>query len=115
MKAAGAVVVATTLGAALLIQATAFRQNKSITFDETYFLSCALQTVRDGRLDPRIAAEGIAPLPIILSYLAPLSLSGGEDRPEPWWGHVRDARLIAGPRLVNSIVVGLPLLLLVAG
>lgn len=115
MKAAGAVVVATVLGAALLIQATAFRQNKSITFDETYFLSCALQTVRDGRLDPRIAAEGIAPLPIMLSYLLPLSFSGGEDRPEPWRGQVQDARLIAGPRLANSIVVGLPLLVLVAG
>ncbi len=100
--------------AILLLQATWFRQTKSITFDETYFLSCALQTVHDGKLDTRICSQGIAPLPILLDYLLPLR-GQGENRPTPWEGRPQDARLIVGPRLMNSILVGLPLLLLVSG
>lgn len=98
----------------MLLQTSWFRGTKSITFDETYFLSCGLQTVHDGKLDTRICSEGVAPLPILLDYLLPLSLAGGEDRPSPWEGQLQDARLIVGPRLANSILVGLPLVLLVS-
>jgi len=99
----------------MLLQTTWFRRTTSLTFDETYFLSCALQTVHDGRLDPRICSQGVAPLPIMLDYLLPLSLVGGENRPDPWEGQPHDAHLINGPRLANSIMVGLPLVFCVSG
>ncbi len=98
----------------MLLQTTWFRRTTSLTFDETFFLNCGLQTVHDGWLDPRICAEGVAPLPIMLDYLLPLSLTGGENRPDRWKGEPHDGRLIAGPRLANSIVVGLPLVFCVS-
>ncbi len=101
-------------GAAMLLQAAWLRHTKSVTYDETFFLSCSLQTLHDGELDKRLCSLGVAPLPILLQYLPPLSLSGGEDRPDTWDGQPNDSRLISGPRLVSSIVVGLPLMLLVA-
>ncbi len=98
----------------MLLQTSWFRWTTSPTFDETYFLSCALQTVNDGRLDPRICSQGVAPLPILSDYLLPLSLTGGENRPSPWVGQPADARLIRGPRFLHSIVVGLPLVFCVS-
>ena len=101
---------ATLFGVALLVETTWFRHGKSVTFDETIYLSGALQTLHDGRLDPRLAAAGVAPLPILLEYLFPLSFAEREQRPSLAEGKLQDARLIDGPRLSNSILVGLPLL-----
>lgn len=105
---------ATLFGVALLVETTWFRHVKSVTFDETIYLSGALQTLHDGRLDPRLAAVGVAPLPILLEYLVPLSFAEREKRPSLAEGKLQDARLIDGPRLSNSILVGLPLLLIVS-
>ena len=112
MKYLLAIVIA--FGAAVLLQATWFRHTKSITFDETFFLSSALQTIHDGKVDSRIGSAGIAPLPILVDYLVPLSFTGGEIRPNVWDGQPQDSRLIFGPRLANSIVVGLGLVILVS-
>lgn len=101
-------------GLVMLVQTSWFRHTKSITFDETYFLSCGLQTIHDGRLDSRICSQGVAPLPILLDYLLPLSFVGVEARPTPWEGQAQDARLIYGPRLANSLLVGLPLVFVVS-
>lgn len=102
------------LVATLLAESAWVRRAKSITFDETFYLSCALQSVRDGRLDPRIAGEGVAPLPLLLSYFPPLAVRGdGEDRPDPWKGEAEDPRRIAVPRLMNSLLCGVPLVVAV--
>lgn len=101
------------LSALVLGEAWSVRQSKSITFDETYYLSCGLQTVHDRWIDPRIAAEGIAPLPIMLTYVPALAGGPVEARPEPWKGQLHDRDFISGPRLFNTLVMGLPLIVLV--
>ena len=108
------VAILIAFGAAILLQATWFRNTKSITFDETYYLSCTLQTVHDGKLDSRIGTAGMAPLPILVDYLLPLSCTGGEVRPGTWDGKPHDPQLIRWPRLVNSLLIGLGLVVLVA-
>ena len=101
------------LSAVILAEAHTVRQTKSITFDETYYLNCGLQTVHDRWIDPRIAAEGIAPLPVLLTYVPALALAPREFRPEPWKGRQHDRHLIDGPRFLNTLVIGLPLMGLV--
>lgn len=108
------VAILIAFGAAILLQATWFRNSKSITYDETFYLSCALQTIHDGKIDHRIGTAGIAPLPIFVDYLIPLSFVGGEVRPGTWEGQPQDSRLILGPRLANSIFIGLGLVVLVS-
>ncbi|NUQ62827.1 MAG: phospholipid carrier-dependent glycosyltransferase [Pirellulales bacterium] len=106
--------ILTLFGGVLLVQTAWFRHTKSITFDETYYLGCSLQTLHDGRLDPRLASQGVAPLPIFLNYLPALSFAKPEDRPIAWQGKLRDPELIRGPRLITSVLAGLPLLLAVS-
>jgi len=94
----------------LLAEAAWVRRAKSVTVDETFYLSCALQSVHDGRLDPRLAADGVAPVPVMLAYLPPLALgSEGQDRPDPWKGALQDPEWIVGPRLLNTLLCGVPL------
>ncbi len=87
------------------------RATTSITFDETFYLNCGLQTVHDGRLDSRLAAEGVAPLPILLNYVPALAWQPHAARPEMWTGNPRDRELIGGPRTLNGWLVGVPLLI----
>uniref|UniRef100_A0A7C2K0P0 Phospholipid carrier-dependent glycosyltransferase n=1 Tax=Schlesneria paludicola TaxID=360056 RepID=A0A7C2K0P0_9PLAN len=101
------------LSGVYLAETTSFRRAKSVTFDETVYLSCSLQSVHDRRLDRRFVLSGIAPLPMLLTYIPALWPSGGEARQSEWQGQPQDAERIAGPRLLNSLVIGLPLLLLV--
>ena len=101
------------LSALVLGEAWSVRRTTSITFDETYYLSCGLQTVHDRWIDPRIAAEGIAPLPVLLTYVPALAFAPVEARPEPWKGQPHDRNFISGPRLLNTLVMGLPLIVLV--
>lgn len=109
------IVIVTLFGGALVLQANWFRQTKSITYDESFYLSCALRTLQSGRLDPRLASNGVAPLPVMLAHLAPLSL-GQREREEPDLSRriFQSARLIGGPRLATAILIGLPLVLTVA-
>jgi len=99
-------------GAVFLLQTALFRSASSITFDETAYLSLSLQSVHDARLDPRFAQAGIAPLPMLLTYIPALQ-GRGEVRRDPWQGQLNDPDLIRGPRLWNSIAIGLPLIALV--
>lgn len=94
-----------------LWQTSLVRKTQSPTYDETYYLNCGLQSIHDGRLDPRICAEGIAPLPLMVTYLPPLASTGGEARPMPWVGQFKDPEYLSGPRILNSILFGLPLLI----
>jgi len=101
------------LAAAMLIQASWFREVKSTTFDETFYLSCALQTAHDGRWDKRAAQDGVAPLPLMIAYLVPAWRSGGMDRPDPWQADRGDPAVIREARLLNASVVGVGLILVV--
>lgn len=110
---------ATTLAAflvpcvVLLLQTTWFQRNKSITYDETFYLSAALQSVHDGRLDERLAEKGVAPLPVLLAHLPAAWLAGGEARPTPRKGELRDPELVGQARRIHAVIVGCGLLLVV--
>ncbi|MBP85450.1 MAG: hypothetical protein CMJ64_01845 [Planctomycetaceae bacterium] len=54
------------LAVALLCHTTLARRSTSITFDETFYLSCALQTVHDGWLDKRLSENGVGALPVTI-------------------------------------------------
>ncbi|WP_350186646.1 glycosyltransferase family 39 protein [Gimesia sp.] len=101
------------LAGLILQQTAAFRNSKSATFDETYYLSTALKTVHQGFLDTRISGEGVAPLPIILDYLPVVWNEEGSLRENPWEGEVSDPVLIRRARGLNSILVGIPTMLVV--
>lgn len=97
----------------ILMQTTSFRHSKSPTFDETFYLNCALTTVNNGAIDERICGEGVAPLPILINYLPPAWFAGGDERVEVWKGDPSDPPLIDQARLLNSILVGIPTMLLI--
>lgn len=97
----------------LLVEAAWFRRTNSITVDETFYLSCGLQTVHDGWLDPRLARFGVAPLPVLIDYVIPLASTDGQVRPDPWEPAPGDRALIDGPRLINAILGGVALVALV--
>lgn len=78
----------------------------SITVDETFYLSCALQTLQDHHWDPRIAQYGVAPLPILLEYIVPTGFVESQDRPEPYLGQKSDPPLIVWPRWLTATFSG---------
>ncbi|ODA28439.1 glycosyltransferase family 39 protein [Planctopirus hydrillae] len=89
------------------------QSTSSITFDETFYLNAGVRTVASGTLDPAICDCGVAPLPIIICYLPPLLLSRNEYRHEAWVGHENDPQLIILPRRLNTLLVGMPLLIVI--
>jgi len=97
----------------IIVQTTSFRHSKSPTFDETLFLNCALTTIKNGRLDERISGEGVAPIPILLNYLPVAWRAGGSERVDAWKGEISDPPLINQARLLNSLLVGIPTMLLI--
>ena len=107
------ILAAGILCAAVIAQTSWMRRATSITFDETFYLSCALHTISSGRLDPRLAAHGAPPLALLAAYIPPLLRTGGERRPIPWQGLPQDPRLIAGPRFWNSLLFGVSLVVVV--
>lgn len=96
----------------LLAVTTVLRKNQSLTFDETFFLNCGLQTIHDGRLDPRICSEGVAPLPLMLTYLPGLAGTSGADCPDLWSGRMDAPQQIQWPRFLNSLLFAVPLVLI---
>ncbi len=107
------VLLLSLLGAYFLFCCHRVRASTSITFDEKFYLNCGLQTVHDGVVDPRLAAEGVAPLPVLITYVPALWFQSREARPEMWEPGLNDRQRISGPRLLNPILVGLPLIGLV--
>ncbi|MFK7778164.1 MAG: glycosyltransferase family 39 protein, partial [Gimesia sp.] len=97
----------------ILVQTSAFRSSKSPTFDESRFLNCALTTVKNGAIDKRICGAGTAPIPILINYLPPAWIAGGEERKQDWQGEISDPPLIDQARLINSLLVGIPTMLLI--
>ncbi|QDT42641.1 hypothetical protein Pan241w_27280 [Gimesia alba] len=101
------------LGALILVQTSSFRSVKSPTFDETFFLNTALTSVDQSELDQRISGEGVAPIPILLTYLPVAWSAGGSQRSERWQGEISDPPLINQARLLNALLVGIPTMLLI--
>ncbi|WP_417397898.1 hypothetical protein [Gimesia chilikensis] len=97
----------------ILVQTGAFRTVKSPTFDETFYLSAALQTVHQGQLDQRLPRKGVAPLPILLNYYPAVRATGGVPRAYIWKGELTDPPLINRARLMNALLVGISSMLLV--
>ena len=97
-----ALVLATVVG----LQTRWFQRRKSATYDETFYLSCALQSVHDGRLDRELVRKGTAPLPIVISWLAPSLRTGGQDRPDRWQSLIGDAAQVQTARSLHSLLIG---------
>lgn len=97
----------------ILAQTTAFQSSKSPTYDETYFLGSALATVQKGSLDERICGAGVAPVPILLYWLPVAWRAGGDPRQHAWQGELTDPPLIEQARFLNSLLVGIPTMLLI--
>ncbi len=99
--------------ALILEQSMAFRNIKSPTYDETYFLGTALATVHQGALDERISGAGVAPVPVLLNYLPVAWRAGGAARSDIWQGEIIDPPLINQARCLNALLVGVPTMLLI--
>jgi hypothetical protein len=89
------------------------QQSTSVTFDETFYLNCGLRSVFTGGVDRMLPAQGVAPLPVMLTYVPGLIFQPPEDRPAVWDAQPGDKDLILWPRRLNTILIGWPLLILV--
>ena len=90
-----------------------FQAHHSITYDETLYLSLSNRSVLAGKLNPDFANVGVAPLPMMLTYFPPLWLEPAPDREETWGGTLFDPEFIKAPRVMNSVLIGLPLIAIV--
>lgn len=97
---------------AAILQCAAFWRTKSITIDETFYWSCALQTVQDARIDQRLIHAGTAPIGALLSNLPAAIAEGGQDRQDPWEGQADDSSTVPVARVVHALVTAVPLVLI---
>ncbi|MDB4786619.1 glycosyltransferase family 39 protein [Planctomycetaceae bacterium] len=98
---------------AFLCQTNIAQKSWSLTFDETFYLNCALQTVHDGRLDPRISESGVGSLPIQLTTIPAAMMVPRQERPQVWKGQLSDPGINLVARRLNSILIGVPVILIV--
>ena len=99
-------VVPVALGTALLVQALYFQRTTSAVWDEAIYLTAGLDFYHHGRVE-RFTNFGIAPLPVMLSYLPPALASSSDQVLPPEF-----PRAILLARVTHLVVVGLPLVLL---
>ncbi|MDA1053216.1 MAG: phospholipid carrier-dependent glycosyltransferase [Planctomycetota bacterium] len=97
---------------AAMLQCAAFWWTKSTTFDETFYLNCALQTVQDRQLDPRLAKNGAAPIGALLSTLPVAAILGGQERPDEWQGQTGDVAALSAARVLHALLTVIPLTLI---
>ena len=109
------VLVALVLAAVVGLQTRWFQSRKSATFDETFYLSCALQSVHDGVLDRELVRKGTAPLPIVISWLTPALGNGGQPRPDRWQSQLGDAAYVRFARSLHTLIIGVATVWLVFG
>ena len=101
------------LAAAVQVQTGVFRQNKSATVDETFYLSCAINTAHQHQLDPALVGRGTAPLPVLVSWLPAVAGEETEPRVHRWRAAEGDPVLIRRARRLNSLLVGTALVAIV--
>jgi hypothetical protein len=107
--------VGALLSAIFLAEAFWFADRHSVTYDETIYLNLSLQSVRDRRLDPGFMTLGVAPLPALITYAGPIlftrtPIEPSQDRSE---APANAPQLIRAPRFLNSLLVGVPLVVTV--
>jgi hypothetical protein len=100
---------------AVLVQTEWVRRSASVTFDETYYLSVALRSLRRGGFDPDLINTGVAPLPIALNYMSVLGTATREPSDDLSKGVPGDSKLIRLPRVQSTLASVIPLVLLVFG
>jgi hypothetical protein len=101
-------------GALMIGQAVWFDLTCSATYDETFYLGAALQSVHDRRIEGRMAEYGVAPLPVLLCYV-PVALGAERaTRPVLFAGDIKDPPLISRARRIHALLAGLGLLLTVS-
>lgn len=103
------------LSVVFLAQTRLAQRQWSLTYDETYYLNCALQSVNDGRLDWRLSYGGVGPLPVLLTQIPAAWTVPPSDRPNLWIGDFDHPRINKTARRWNSLLIGLPLVLFVSG
>src|SRR5262245_1963836 len=103
------------LSSVFLLETAWFARRHSLTYDETIYLNLSLQSVRNRHLEPEFMRLGVAPLAPFLTYAAPIALTAPAEprRASSQAGRVQDAQLIRGPRFLNALLIGVPLVLLV--
>jgi hypothetical protein len=98
-------------------QTEGFRRTKSITVDEAFYRSAGADTVSQGTLSPDLPRHGVAPLPILLTWVPAAVLEAFPSEAarvpkrdqafEPPWDGVWRARVL------QAVLVGVPLACLV--
>ncbi len=109
------VAVVVLLCSAVLLQTEWVRRTASVTFDETYYLSVAIRSLQQGRLDRDLIRSGAAPLPIAVNYVPALATAATAPRDALGKGLPGDFRLIYWPRVFTTLSSLIPLLLLTFG
>jgi hypothetical protein len=108
-------IVIVVLAALFLAQATWFAGRHSVTYDETIYLKLAIQSAGDRRLAPGFMFLGAAPLAPLLTSAVPILITERSiDPSQGRWDVLRNGpELIRAPRVLMSVLVGVPLVLTV--
>lgn len=106
-------IVAAALFAIAIWHSFEVRARWSVTLDETFYFANAVEITRSGRLPDTLSQSGVAPLPVLISYLIPAIAAGDIPRPATWFGSVHDRHNVNFARSIHSLVVAVPLLLVV--
>jgi hypothetical protein len=91
---------------ALIAQASWFQQTTSAVWDEVIYLTAGLDFYHHAHID-RLVNLGIAPLPVMVSYVAPALVFGADQR-----APAEFSRAVSLARVAHLVGVGLPLVLL---
>ncbi|MBN9518211.1 glycosyltransferase family 39 protein, partial [bacterium] len=94
-----------------LVQAAAFRAHASVTFDENFLLPAAKQLFARGDFDT-LNTAGTAPLPVLLAYGPAVARYADYISDAMWAAAPGDVAAVDLARATNSLVVGVPLVLL---
>ncbi len=97
-----------------LVQAAAFRAHASVTFDENFLLPAAKQLFARGDFDT-LNTAGTAPLPVLLAYGPAVARHADLISDATWVAAPGDVAAVDLARATNSLVVGVPLVLLCGG
>ena len=104
------VVIPGLLGLGLLILTHFFRVTTSETYDESIYLILGMSVHQNGNFTD-LASPMCPPLPILLEYWLPAISARSTPLSEPWTWEVPG--LIRQARLLTSVEIGVPLILLV--
>lgn len=100
--------------ALFLAQSAAFRRHASVTYDENFYLPAAKQLLTRGDFDA-VNAAGTAPLPLLLAYGPSVVWHRDRISDVIWTAAPGDVVAVDLARTTNSLLVGVPLVLLCGG